>query len=89
MVVRVLANIEFDPETLINEVAKYYRCPVTEINMDNIVEYVNDHIYHMKGINTNVIKNVDDGWAIDGFEERDYWKISDILDQIQEETETD
>lgn len=87
MVVRVLANIVFEPEELINEVARDYKCSVAELSMDDIVEYMENHITYMKGINTNVVKSVDDGPSIDGIEERDFYKISDILDQMQNELE--
>ena len=87
MVVRVLANIEFDPEELINEVARDYKCSVAELDMDDIVEYIENHITYMKGINTNVIKSVDDGPSIDGIEERDYWQVSDVLDRMQNDAE--
>lgn len=87
MVVSVLANIEFEPEELINEVARYYRCSVIDINMDSLVEYINDHITYMKGLKTNVINEVECGPAIDGFEDRVYDKISDILDKMQEDVE--
>ena len=87
MVVSVLANIEFEPEELINEVARDYKCSVAELSMDNIVEYIENHITYMKGINTNVIKSVDDGPSIDGIEERDSFELFDILDQMQNELE--
>ena len=87
MVVRVLANIEFEPEELITEVSNDYECSIAEVSMDNIMEYINDHITYMKGKNTSVIKEVGDGPAIDGIEERDYCEIFDILDQMQNELE--
>lgn len=87
MVVRVLANIEFEPEELINEVAIDYKCSVAELDMDDIVEYIDNHITYMKGINTNVVKSVDDGPSIDGIEEKDYWKVSDVLDRMQDDAE--
>ncbi len=88
MVVRVLANIEFEPEELINEVARDYECSIREVNMDYISEYIAIHIDCLKLMNTNVIKTPGLwGPAIDGIEERDYCEISDILDQMQNELE--
>lgn len=88
MVVRVLANIEFEPEELINEVAREYECTVKELSMDDLIEYVDNHVYHMKGMDTNCIKCLS-GWgkAIDGFYEYDYYQVKNVLDRIQEDTE--
>ena len=84
MVVRVLANIEFEPEELINEVAREYECSIREVNMDYIREYIADHIDCIKLTNTNVIETPGSwGPAIDGIEERDFYEISDILEQMQ------
>ena len=90
MVAKVVAYMEFDPEELIEEVAREYEEEVSEVTMDDIVGYINENVTYLSNRNNRNKWYVGDGWSIDGFEEHTYDEIADVLERMQErEDETE
>ena len=82
MIAQVIANVVVDIEEVIRNVSADYDKPISEITMDDIYEYVEDGVSYLSG-NKPGISMVEDGWPIEGFDDRTYNEIEKILERMQ------
>lgn len=83
---QLVANIEIDFEELFETVIEEYEIEnIDDLRMDDVIEYIDNHISFLKGKNTSCISEVSDGGSINGFEEREYQKIDEMLETFKNE----
>lgn len=87
MVVRVIANMEFDLEELIKEVAREYEEEINEVTMDDVSSYLRENTTYLSNSNNKMKWAVSDGWPIEGFEENTYYEIEKVLNSFKEDSE--
>lgn len=85
-VTQLVAYVEIDFEKLFETIVKEYEIEdINDLIMDYIIEYIDQHITFLKGRNTDLIRQVGDGGSINGFEDRDYYRIEEMLTKFIEE----
>ena len=84
---KVTAYVELNVEEIVDAILREYSdIAIEDVNMDNIYEYVDDHITYMDKRNGGRgIKEVADGPSVEGFDQYDYQEIEIELEQIKRE----
>ena len=83
-VYRVVANVLLDVERIVREVSNRYEISISEVTMDDMSNYIEDNITFLKGKAPGIYE-VEDGPSLEGFEERDYDDIEEVLLRMQRE----
>lgn len=81
-IVTVEADVKIDVDLLIAEIMKEYGySDKIEISVEDIYEYMNNHIPYIKGVNCESIKEIEGGHCINRM---DFESLRRIMEYIKE-----
>ena len=86
--IEVVASIDFDIDEMIQEVAKVYEEDIADVTMDDIYDYVMNNITYLDNRYHKGKWSVEGlCGSINGFNERSYYEIQEVLNKMQSESE--